>query len=805
MTCELLKKSILLCAVMITTLSTSAVAAEKVELSAEEDYIQAETAEENIQITELSDYQLFDDEALEEEVLIPETDMIANDASIATEEEQLFSEEVSFADPAESVSLVGNEEGLEIPESISFIPAKEPVEYEGVYSNIELDESENEYQYYMTTFHMNSAVGNTLIVNYADGRSISYMLEHNGDSSDEWFYVNIDDASDAINWDEVNIYDDQETNHWTVGDNNPIYISFRDTSCVIYATILENPVKSTAYYPSHEIVLNENSVGSIQTDDAGEEYYFYHIDYFYEDDLFEVTMKDGSVKNYYFTWDNDGVFVNDKDSSDILHLYVRDYQHETHWTVGGDNQYGLEYFGVVCYVPVTIQVNPVKSIAFMPAEGLYAYEGMSGYYATDSNGEIYYHYSMNFNDSELLVSKADGEEVTYKFNWTQKENGDWHAFWINETDESDVIDGDEVWYYHDQNEKHWQVGHTYDVRLEYSGRNCTVPYRIMENPVESIEYTPKSNIVYEDELWSIEKDDEGNPYKMQKFLFRYGDLFTIHYTDGTKETFEIRPYVYENGVEDFAFFNTETGQRGLKNYISENDFDDRDNWSANNTYTAEIEYMNRKATFSVTLLSGSHEHNWSIETVKKEATCQEDGLVELKCICGAVKTESSRKKDHSWNKEYTVDKQATSTTDGQESIHCAVCGAIMPGSVRVINKTGGPTAGKQTPPGSTAVQTKAAQPMTVKAKAPSVKASKLGKKKQTITKGKAFTIKKAQGEISFKKRSGSKNLSISKAGKITVKKGTKKGTYKIKVIVTASGNDKYEAGSKTVTVKVKVK
>ena len=40
---------------------------------------------------------------------------------------------------------------------------------------------------------------------------------------------------------------------------------------------------------------------------------------------------------------------------------------------------------------------------------------------------------------------------------------------------------------------------------------------------------------------------------------------------------------------------------------------------------------------------------------------------------------------------------------------------------------------------------------------------------------------------------------------ITVKKGTKKCTYKIVVAVTAAGNEQYEAGTKTVTVKVKGK
>ena len=95
--------------------------------------------------------------------------------------------------------------------------------------------------------------------------------------------------------------------------------------------------------------------------------------------------------------------------------------------------------------------------------------------------------------------------------------------------------------------------------------------------------------------------------------------------------------------------------------------------------------------------------------------------------------------------------------------------------------------------------------MTVKVKSTAVKASKLKKKKYTFTKAKAFTIKNAKGTVTFRKAGGSKKLSISKTGKITVKKGTKKGTYKIKVIVTASGNDIFEAGEKTVTVKVKVK
>lgn len=98
-----------------------------------------------------------------------------------------------------------------------------------------------------------------------------------------------------------------------------------------------------------------------------------------------------------------------------------------------------------------------------------------------------------------------------------------------------------------------------------------------------------------------------------------------------------------------------------------------------------------------------------------------------------------------------------------------------------------------------------ANPITAKAKTVTFKASKVKKKAQSVKASKAFTVKKAQGKVTYKKTSGSKKIAVSKAGKVTVKKGTKKGTYKAKVKVTAAGNATYKSGSKTVTLKVKVK
>ena len=66
---------------------------------------------------------------------------------------------------------------------------------------------------------------------------------------------------------------------------------------------------------------------------------------------------------------------------------------------------------------------------------------------------------------------------------------------------------------------------------------------------------------------------------------------------------------------------------------------------------------------------------------------------------------------------------------------------------------------------------------------------------------------KGQGAKTYVKKSGNKKITIAKkTGKVTVKKGLKKGTYKVKVKVKAAGNANYKASKvKTVTFKVIVK
>ncbi len=111
-----------------------------------------------------------------------------------------------------------------------------------------------------------------------------------------------------------------------------------------------------------------------------------------------------------------------------------------------------------------------------------------------------------------------------------------------------------------------------------------------------------------------------------------------------------------------------------------------------------------------------------------------------------------------------------------------------------------PTEPQTTAP--TVVKAKKANTIKVTAKTVTVKAKKLKKGKLTV---KALTVKNAKGKVTYKKLSGSKKLTVTKKGKITVKKGTKKGTYIIKVKITAKGNSQYLEKSVAKMVKVRVK
>ena len=97
------------------------------------------------------------------------------------------------------------------------------------------------------------------------------------------------------------------------------------------------------------------------------------------------------------------------------------------------------------------------------------------------------------------------------------------------------------------------------------------------------------------------------------------------------------------------------------------------------------------------------------------------------------------------------------------------------------------------------------------AKAPNTLSAKAKAKKLKVKAGKslkaekAFSVSKARGRVTYSKIFGNAKIKVASNGKISVKRGIKKKTYKVTVTVTAAGNTNYLPATKTVTLKLKVR
>ena len=98
---------------------------------------------------------------------------------------------------------------------------------------------------------------------------------------------------------------------------------------------------------------------------------------------------------------------------------------------------------------------------------------------------------------------------------------------------------------------------------------------------------------------------------------------------------------------------------------------------------------------------------------------------------------------------------------------------------------------------------KAAPVIKVKTTSATVKYTNLKKKTQSVALGASVSSK---GTLSYQKVSGNKAVTVDKkSGRLSVRKGTKKGTYKVKVRIRSAARGIYNAGSKDVTVTIRVK
>ncbi len=144
-------------------------------------------------------------------------------------------------------------------------------------------------------------------------------------------------------------------------------------------------------------------------------------------------------------------------------------------------------------------------------------------------------------------------------------------------------------------------------------------------------------------------------------------------------------------------------------------------------------------------------------------------------------------------------KTPQETTEPQETTVPATTAAPQETTAAPQGTTAAPAK-----PAVTPVKKVLANTAKISAKKVTVKAKKAKKKAVTV---KPITVKNAKGAVSYKvaKKDKKKVLTLKKNGSVKVKKGAKKGTYKMTVTVSVKGNANYAPVKKNVKVTVKVK
>ena len=213
------------------------------------------------------------------------------------------------------------------------------------------------------------------------------------------------------------------------------------------------------------------------------------------------------------------------------------------------------------------------------------------------------------------------------------------------------------------------------------------------------------------------------------------------------------------------------------------------------------------------------EHSWSVAGYTP-ATCETPGTKQYRCtVCSSRYSTTIPATGHKWGEwraveggdshervcqndpshketephvwEVVQEDEPTYISAGKRISLCRICGATSEESIPALEKE--------------------ENTLDVKAKKVTIKASKLKKKAVRVARRKALKITGAQGQLTYKKvgvkkKKFAKKITVNKkTGKITVKKGLKKGTYRLKIQVTAAGTTVYKPASKTVIVKIRVR
>lgn len=219
------------------------------------------------------------------------------------------------------------------------------------------------------------------------------------------------------------------------------------------------------------------------------------------------------------------------------------------------------------YAKVTdITIEPVTLI-----EGTNGYMDVDYNYETDEYDLEYYRYWPE-DVMEYTVTFSNGDTVTdYGCGFDYDDS--WYSFDID-TDQS--------------YETPWTAGNTYTMTVSLMGVSVDVDVTIIETPLESIEINPVELIEKYDGYIDCDYNDETDDFDLEYFRYDINSYFeyTAIFKDGSVEV----------GFSDGIYYNDE--YFGFE-VVTDQSYDNQ--WTAGNTYTAEVYIMGIGTDVDVTI------------------------------------------------------------------------------------------------------------------------------------------------------------------------------------------------------------
>lgn len=338
---------------------------------------------------------------------------------------------------------------------------------------------------------------------------------------------------------------------------------------------------------------------------------------------------------------------------------------------------------------------------------------------------------------------------------------------------------------------------------------------LLENTVRTAQYTITKN---EDGSFTVAVTDFGK--NMRAFETLDASAYTKASYKAAKDLYDTLDGTIDEDIteEQIKAFNdavtalqpvaTETSINALKSAIT----------AAKKVKAADytaVSYKTYKAaiTAAETVLNGEDFSDTEVTAATKALTDAKAKLVKLKTqsITVSVKNTKNVVSKKYGDKAFSLGAKAK-TTLTYKSSNTKIATVDRKGKVTI--KAAGTVKITINAKATSTYKAATAKVLTIKIakKAPTIK-TKIGTKNlsyNTLKKrAQVFTLGtsvNSKGTLTYKKLSGSRAVSVnSKTGKLTVKKGLRKGTYRVKVQIKSAAKGNYTAGSRTVTVTVRVK